>query len=49
MVKLFYYLNDINYPIKVTDETCVLTKYTFQENGIFFSITSLLCNSFFIS
>lgn len=33
MPKVFYYFNHTNYPIQVTDETCILTQYTFQENN----------------
>lgn len=41
MVKVFNYFNDKNYPIQVTDETCILTKYTFLENNELWENNSL--------
>jgi len=32
MSEIYYYYNDKNYPISVTKDTCILTKYTFLEN-----------------
>lgn len=31
--KTYYYFEDLNYPIKVTNETTQLTKFTFLEDG----------------
>lgn len=31
--KIYYYFEDLNYPIKVTNDTTKLTQYTFLEDG----------------
>jgi hypothetical protein len=39
--KTYLYFNDKNYPIKVTSETCDLTKYTFMNDGSMWESNSM--------
>ena len=33
-MKTYYYFNDSNYPIQVTDSTVEITPYTFKYDGL---------------
>jgi len=41
MFKTYYYFNNEKYPIKVSQETCEITPYTFQKDGLMWENKSL--------
>ena len=41
MSKVYYYFNNVNYPINVTKETTELTSYTFSPDGTLWEVNEL--------